>query len=160
MWISVKEWVIVQYLKLKLIWLFKEPLTPWDTNMAHCEFEAVLKWDCVKSVIEIVRTGKAGNGEVAKAIEHACCFGGCAAKLYTTLTPAPAPDFFSATAKGSIEDSLESLCKALEDACPDGNCDAQGKPLTAEAIDWANIFNSILPLLWSLIQKLIDGVKV
>jgi len=127
--------------------------------MAHCEFEPALKWDCVKSVIEIVRAGKAGNGEAAMAIEHACCFGGSAAALYLSLTPDGVPDdIFKSPMRSTENETLESLCKALEDSCPDGECDADGKPLNATAIDWKTVFNNVLPLLWALVQRFIAGL--
>ena len=80
----LKTRLLIAYLKRKIRWLFRD--TPWNRQM-HCQFEPALKLDCVKNLIDIVRSGEVGNGEIAEAIQHASCFAGCAAQLYLSSRP-------------------------------------------------------------------------
>ena len=141
--LPLKEW-------LKLLWLMRLFRIPWWRRNVHCKFDPTIKIDCVKEILALARAGKAGNGEIAKAIEHACCFGGCAAALYlVTVDPDvdPTPSIFSAASPYAADCSVDELCDAIEERA--NELSMKGGDLSA--IDWGSVF-TLVTALWQLIQ--------
>ena len=144
--LPLREW-------LNLVWLmrlFRIPILPWRRNV-HCKFDPTIKIDCVKEILALARAGKAGNGEIAKAIEHACCFGGCAASLYLTTVVEPnvdpTPPLFSGVSPYAADCSVDELCDSIEERV--NELSMKGGDLSA--IDWGSVF-TLVTALWQLIQ--------
>jgi len=124
----------------------------------HCVFEPTLQLECLKSAIEIVREKDFALPKILMGVEHLSCFGGCAAAYVGTIinkdpvpTPDddifPRPDGFKAVDYSSC--SCDELCDQIEACIPKGG--------DTTAIDWALVFNTLLPLVMALLQKLISN---
>lgn len=128
------------------------------THECECTYVPEIRWNCIKSVIEIARAGNAGNGEIAEAVMHASCFAGSAAAFFCEeCNPDDPDDIFSKTPLRGRKpnDSIGSICDELASYCPDGdNCPVKDGDM--KSIDWGQVINVILPLLWSLISRLVN----
>lgn len=106
--------------------------------MAHCSFEPAIKWECVREIIQLLRTEETRERylEVAK---HAACFLGCGAEFLSgTVVP------FAGEELDTAELSIEQIRDKLEAICPAGG---------AAAIDWNTILNVVMPILLELLKR-------
>ena len=120
--------------------------------MAHCEFTPTIQIDCIKEIIALARQGTAGNGEIAKAIEHGSCFAGSAAALYlTTVTPDSEPDapIFGSQPALAEDCSIDDICDELDNCCKALSMTSANP---AVAVDWGQVV-SVISLVWQLIQQ-------
>ena len=149
---NLKTRAMIRYLRRKIEWLFRKPLFPWRFTM-HCKFEPTLQLECLKSAIELVRAGDFSTRNVADGIEHLSCFAGCAAAYVKTLLEQkpdddlfPRPDGFKSVDYSTC--TCEELCDDIENCIPKGG--------DTTAVDWTMVFNTLLPLVLALLQKLIN----
>ena len=123
--------------------------------MAHCEFEATLQLECLKSAVEIVKAKDFSAPKVLMGVEHLSCFGGCAAAYIKTLVEAkpddelfPRPDGFKTVDYSNCTPG--EICDLIEAALPKGGDTTE--------VDWGLVVNTLLPLAFALLQKLISNL--
>jgi len=134
---NIETWIVTQYLKRTIKWIFKP--TKKEPEM-HCDFQASLEWDCLRSIVSIIRAGDMDRNKSLEVAQHASCFIGCAAEWAKSQDPAPGPDIIITATGDDLASQIESVIP------PSGD--------VAGAIDWSTVLKVILPLLLQLLDDL------
>ena len=115
----------------------------------HCQFNPGIQWDCLKSVVSIIREGDLNTQKTAEVAEHVACFVGCASAMFRKEDPkpepTPAPDKIDVDVTYGQQSTMQ-LADELEKHIPSE--DQYG------AIDWSMLWTTILPLLVKLLESL------
>lgn len=106
--------------------------------MSCCDFEPEVKFDCVRAIIKLLRSGDLNRDTTLEIVEHAACFLGSGAALLQGSDEEPVPVYVFRGTVNSAADELEALLPEDEE--------------TYTAVPWLSVVQILLPILLNLLK--------